>query len=243
MVVRPLVVAPAQVHPHARRVDPPCGVVEHVDVEFRPRDELVVGEVLESGVPRHRQVRAVELEVEAGPDDRLVLDLHRIAHRSDVVVVGCVVLVRLERGHEAGRRSVHEAGIDADRVHRCQHVHRVRRKVGVADVLDRPDTRLAAKGLTPAVRRCHPYTQFGVRSQVERGPPGRIAVEPRHPILDVGGVRDLGHLAVGRYVDADLVLPANDVTDGGGHRRGELVVERSGLARREQPRDRRWAGQ
>ena len=70
--------------------------------------ELVVVEILESGMARHRQIGTVDLQGEAGGDDRLVLGLHRGADRLDVVLVGGEVFVALEGGDETGRGGIDE---------------------------------------------------------------------------------------------------------------------------------------
>ena len=41
----------------------------------------------------------------------------------------------------------------------------------------------------------------------------RIAIEAREPVLDIGGVADLAHLAVADDVHADFDLLADDVDD------------------------------
>ena len=87
VVVGALVVAPAQVHPHAGGVEVAGRVVEHVDVERRAGEELAIGERLEPGVACHREVGAVELDIETGVDDRLVFDSHGLADGDDVLLV------------------------------------------------------------------------------------------------------------------------------------------------------------
>jgi len=55
---------------------------------------------------------ASDLKLQAGGDDRLVLDLHRLADRLEVIVQARVVLVGLEQRDDPGGRRVHERGLD-----------------------------------------------------------------------------------------------------------------------------------
>eukprot|EP00966_Prymnesium_polylepis_P229121 5301926-Prymnesium_polylepis.1 len=104
VVVRPGVVAPADVHAHPLGRDRRDGLVHHPDV--RRRDLLEVGEahVTEARVAAHREVGAVDLQREAGGGDRLVLRLHRRAERLHVLGVVVEVIVVEKVGQRAGRR-------------------------------------------------------------------------------------------------------------------------------------------
>ena len=134
---------------------------------------------------RHRQIGAVELEREAGGDDRLVLRLHRLADRLDVLLVGREVVVALEGGDETWRGGVEE-GVGraaAGGGHRRVQVGEVGLEIGVADVLDRSDARLALERLGAAGRRRQPAAQLGVRGEVERRLARRVAVEAGQPVF------------------------------------------------------------
>ena len=79
----------------------------HVHPDLVP--EFLVGQrvVAEHG-PGHRQVRAVDLEHDAGCGDRVVLGLHRVGQREDVLLVARVVVVGEERRDDSGRGRGHE---------------------------------------------------------------------------------------------------------------------------------------
>ena len=79
-MVRARVVAPAQVHAHAIRGNVRGRGVQHFDVLPRVLPEFLDRPVGEFSMTRHRQVGAVELQQEAGLDDRLVLRLHGLRH-------------------------------------------------------------------------------------------------------------------------------------------------------------------
>ena len=65
-------------------------------------DELGVREVGEHHVPAEREVGRVDLEVEAGLDDRLVLVAHGIGEVGQVGLVAGVMVGRLEERDDAG---------------------------------------------------------------------------------------------------------------------------------------------
>ena len=100
--------APAHMHAHALGRQVAHRVVERGDIDGD--DLAVVGErqIEVDHVPQHREVGAIELEDEAGLDDRLVFAPHHVGKRVDVFLVGLVVavleiardLARGGRGHE-----------------------------------------------------------------------------------------------------------------------------------------------
>ena len=103
-VVRALVVAPAQVDAHAVAGHVAQRLVDGVDVDGGALDEDLVGLVAVHDVAAHGEVGRVDLQVEAGLDDALVLGLHRLGDGVEVLVGAVVVLVGLEEGDDARRR-------------------------------------------------------------------------------------------------------------------------------------------
>jgi hypothetical protein len=87
-------------------------VVDRLDVHLDAGDELGVGDVSVHDVPAHGEVRGVDLQEEAGRHDGLVLGLHRVRERLEVLVARGVVLVRLEQRDDPGRWGVHEPAAD-----------------------------------------------------------------------------------------------------------------------------------
>ena len=82
--MRALVVAPADMDADVVLGDAVEGVVQRLDMGLGDLDELVVGEVAEQHVPRQREVGAVELQVEAGGDDRAVFVPHGVGERGEI---------------------------------------------------------------------------------------------------------------------------------------------------------------
>ena len=111
-VVRALVVAPAQVHAHAVGGNVAQRVVDRLHVALDAGHEFLVGAVAVHDVPAHGQVGRVDLQQHAGGHDRLVLHLHRLADRLQVLLQRAVVLVGLKQRDDPGRGRVHERAGD-----------------------------------------------------------------------------------------------------------------------------------
>ena len=161
----------------------------------------------------HGEVRRVDLEVQPGRDDRLVLGLHRVRERFEVLVARVVVLVRLEERDDAGRRGVHEPAGDVralECVREDGEVAPERLGMLVGD-------RAAADGSEVLRRRARlrePVAEPGVGVQVGGGRARHVAdLETAEPVTDVGCVADLAHLAVAHEVDASLDLVADALPD------------------------------
>ena len=67
-------------------------------------EELGLVQVLVAGVARHREVGAVELELEAGRGDRLVFGPHRLDEVGEIGLVARIEMVGLEGGDQARAR-------------------------------------------------------------------------------------------------------------------------------------------
>ena len=172
---------------------------------------------LEHHVAAEPQIGRVELQDESRLDNGLVLGSHRLGQRVEVRLVVAVVGVGLEQRDDTGRRGVHEGVVRAVCVDRGGEVGDV--APARAHVLHSYGT----DALGPLVRRCPPSARLpleegGVVLEIGRGAPGAVALEPGNPILDVGGVGELAHLAVADDVDADRDLTAHHVVNRAGHR-------------------------
>ena len=107
-VVRPFVVAPAQVQAQAVGGDVPERVVERFDIGLGDLHELSRAEVGEGQMAPHRQVRAIDLEHESGLVDGVVLLLHDVGQVGQIGLTARVVLVAQEMRDDAGRGGGHE---------------------------------------------------------------------------------------------------------------------------------------
>ncbi len=97
VVVRALVVPPAEVHARLLGRDTGERLVERLHVKPRHLAELRHAQIGELDVPAHRQVGAIHLEHEARPGHRLVLVLHRLRDGEQVLLVARVVVVAEEQ--------------------------------------------------------------------------------------------------------------------------------------------------
>ena len=97
VVMRPGVVAPAQVHPQLIGRDVPDGVVQRLDVHGGAAPELGDVHVGIGRMPAHGQIRAVQLEGDASRRDGCILVAHRVGDCEDVLLVGGVELVAEEQ--------------------------------------------------------------------------------------------------------------------------------------------------
>ena len=165
-------------------------------------------------VAAHGQVRAVELDRGAGVGDRLVLVAHGLGDGEDVLLVGRVVLVAEEQRDDAGRCGAGERSGHVLPGHgRRQVGHVERRGLGVLD----GDRRVAGgRGALAAARvGRHDLGAAGVVGEVaEEVRLHRLAAEAVQPVLDVGRVARLGHLAVVDDVDAGGDLAFDDLVHG-----------------------------
>ena len=227
MGVGALVVAPADVQPQLGGVDVAHGRVQGLHVQAGERLVLGVRLVLEHHVAAESQIRRVELQDEPGRGDGLVFGSHRLGQRVEVRLVVAVVGVGLEQRDDAGGRGVHERVVGAVSADRGGEVGDV--------ALTRPHVlhRYGADALRPPVGRRPPGARLpleegGVVLEVGRRPPGAVALEPRDPVLDVGGVGELAHLAVADHVDPRADLPGDHLIHRPGHL-GPVGVHVDGL--------------
>jgi len=107
-MVRPLVIAPAQMHPHALRRDRGERMIQRLDMEPRPFAEFLDRQVGILDVPAHRQVGAVDLQGDPGRRNRLVFTAHRLRDREQVRFLARVVVVAEEQRYDAWRGGAEE---------------------------------------------------------------------------------------------------------------------------------------
>ena len=152
VVVRPLVIAPADVDARAVGRHVAQRVVQHLDMEFRALEEIGFVEVLKAGVMRHRQVGAIELQHEPGLDDRLVFLLHRRRDGFDIGLVARVIGVALEHRHQTRRGRGHEPFDHRDLIEcRAQIGEVLAQRLAVAPG-DRADAWARRAVLAPVIR-------------------------------------------------------------------------------------------
>ena len=212
-VVRALVVAPADVQAHPLGGHVGQRAVDRRDVPLGGLHEHVVGLVAVHDVTAHREVGGVDLQLEARVDDALVLGLHRVRERVEVLVERLVVLVGLEERDDAGRRRVHEAAGPRPR--------RRRRRAGARGPARaaRGSRSGSGRGRSAACTSRsrppgQPVAEGRVRVEVRRRRARDVAqLEAAEPVADVRRVADLAHLAVADEVDAGVGLVAYPVDD------------------------------
>ena len=136
VMMRPLVVPPAHVQPRSLRRHVRQRVIERLDVQARHLAELVEAQVGELDVPAHPEVGTVDLQVDAGAGDRLVLPLHGVGDGEQVLLVARVVVVAEEERDDARRGGRHERVLGPRRTARRQQIGHVglgRARVAHAD--------------------------------------------------------------------------------------------------------------
>ena len=166
----------------------------------------------------------VDLQHEAGRGDRLVLVAHGLGDGEEVGLVIRVVVVAEEQRDDAGRGGAHEVGAPSPS--------------GGLEVLDvalgrlriaHGDGRVAGRRLPPRAARIAEDARGQLREVRQIGVRERVALsaEAAQPVLHVGGVARLAHLAVVDEIDAGLDLLTHHL----GHRGPECGVERGGVDR------------
>ena len=187
---------------------------------FAPAAELREG-LVGVHVPRHREVGAIELEHDPGRVDLVVLGLHRVRQRGDVLLVAWVVLVGEEDRDHARRGGGHERVLDVgpgDRRLEVGDVGRAPRRG--RDRRRARRTRAARSRARPSPAPCSRGTRPGRRAALSMPASPAEAVEP---LLDVGRVADLARLAVvdDRHAGARLALRRRRRRPRGPVRRGQ----------------------
>jgi hypothetical protein len=155
----------------------------------------------------------VDLQIETGGDDRFIFDPHRSGNCLQIRVRGGIKVVAKEQGDPAGRRRGYEdlvpiAGADCG----CKVVDVGPDRLCIVD----RDRSVACGCLPPGSPWIakDAFRQGGEVRQVLIDERVAGAAESGKPILDVGGIARLRHLAVIDDVDAGFPLPGDDC----GHR-------------------------
>src|SRR5713226_8325516 len=91
--MRRFVVPPAQMHAHALGRNARERMVEHLDMELDRLAEVGEGQILELDMAAHREVGTVDLHNESSLVNRVILDAHRVAKRTDISLVARGVIV------------------------------------------------------------------------------------------------------------------------------------------------------
>jgi len=163
-------------------------------------------------VPAHGEIRAVDLQHEAGFGDGLVFVTHGVGDGVDVALEVLVVIVAEEQRDDAGRGRAHEA---ARRFHAGERGSEIvsvdPRRLFIAH----RDRRVAGRRLAPRAAGIAEYAALQAREigevLIDEGV--AAAAETVEPVLDVGRVARLRHFAVVDQIDAGLGLFAYHLGD------------------------------
>ena len=109
VMVRALVIAPAQMQADLLGRDVPGRVIERLDVQLDALAERLEIEVGVLDVPAHAEIGAIDLQHDAGFGDGLVFVTHRIGDGVDVGFEILVMVVAEEQRHHAGGSGAHES--------------------------------------------------------------------------------------------------------------------------------------
>src|SRR5579859_7645922 len=144
-VVRSLIIAPADVHANPFAWNVAQTIVDGGDHAFDKAQEIAERPVLKRDVMLERQIRAIELEQKTLVCNRFIFDLKRAADRSEVGVLGVVMLVLDRRYHDAGggggQERLHETAFavaPALLKHRAE-IGAFAYRLGGADIVDLAD--------------------------------------------------------------------------------------------------------
>ena len=182
----------------------------------------------------------VDLQDEAGGDDRLVFLAQGIGEREQIFLLGAVVAVALPVRRAGRRDRRHE---DLGRLgagERRLEIGDVGGELPVAAVGDRRGADHVPLARRRVASRRRTRETSGPRAARPRaGARNRIGLEAAEALVDVGHEARLAELAVVDHVDSELDLPAHDLGHGRGERGGvRPLVDRPallpGLHRREQ---------
>jgi hypothetical protein len=219
--VRPLVVAPAQVQPHALARNAGERAVQRVDRRLDEVEELGLRAVGEERVALHREVRRVDLQHVPRRHGRLVLGAQRLGDRADVRGERPVVRVRHRAGHDAGRRHRPEGLVKA--LAARARDRREAREVGVegvaALVADGADgLRRGHQAHRAAVVRQHQLEEVRMLGEIAHQGPRAPAAEAAHAVADIGEEALARLLAVVADVHAAGELLRDRALGGRAHR-------------------------
>src|SRR5512145_707116 len=218
--VRARPAAPAYVVADATGRDAFSCTVDRLDLALEPAS--IVGERgrRHHAVVRDRGARVVQLEQEAGVDDRTVFVAHGLGDRFEHLLVARVVLVLAVGNHARRCRDRQESLDDASALERRLEVRDVALHFGLAGVTDRPH----AHGLPDRGERGRRRPARAVELVIELVKAGavgsarnarrifeRAALEAAQPLQRVLRPADrLAELAITGHIDAGLGLLAHN---------------------------------
>ena len=110
-MMRAFIIAPAEMHAHPLCRNVGQRPVQGFDMFGGPLAKLGHFEIRILDVPAHRQVRAIDLQIEASRHDRLVFGPHRIRDRREIGALAPVMVVAEEKRDDARRRRGHERAL------------------------------------------------------------------------------------------------------------------------------------
>ena len=150
--VRAVPAAPADVKADAVRRQPAQRMIERLHAHLLEFLEFLERRLRIDHVPVVRQARIVDLQHDAGIDDRLVFVAHRIGRGEQKLLLGLVV--KVDAAGEAARADrAHEAFFGAGRGQRLFQIVDVGRERRMAGIFDRPGAGRPAH--RPARRAAH----------------------------------------------------------------------------------------
>ncbi len=211
-VVRPFVVSPAQVHAQPVRRNVAQRVVERLDVQLRLLAKLRDAQAGVLDVPSHAEVGTVDLQDDARGGDRFIFVAHRLRNGGQVCLVARVMVVAKEQRHHARRRCGEKSLLRRDAGQRSLEV----RNVGARGLrVAHADRRVARRRLAPRASGIAEHALRELRKVGEVLVDERVAgpAEAAQPVLDVGRVARLAHLAVVDHIDAGLRLLAHHLDE------------------------------
>src|SRR6185437_7496428 len=92
-MVRPFVVSPAQMYSHPIFRNICKRMIKRLDMQFELFAKFSDGRIGELDMAAHRKVRTIDLEDQAGFVNGVILSLHRVGERSQIGLVGLVVVI------------------------------------------------------------------------------------------------------------------------------------------------------
>src|SRR5581483_317002 len=133
-VMRPLVVAPAQVQPQLIRRSVAKRMIERLDVHLRLLAELLQIKIGVLDVASHREVGTVDLQHETRLEQRGVLAAHGIGDRVQIRLFAWIIVVAKEERDHSWRSCAYESVLRMASLERRLQVLHIRScRLGIAD--------------------------------------------------------------------------------------------------------------
>ena len=102
VMMRSLVIAPAHVHADALCWNVAKRMIERLHLQVCIAQKLSIVHITKLDVTAHREVGRVNLQIQAGGNNRLILSGHRIGQSLQILLGTGVVLVRLKHRDHTG---------------------------------------------------------------------------------------------------------------------------------------------